>query len=143
MLIGVPRTSAPSKLPSSFERRVADGQDLARVAEDLDGRAGRCFEREMHADGAVGEHHADVVEGDGGQRLPGGRTLIPDAHDTSYPDRVQRACRESIAMNARLLIDFLTVHRSGRNRAPVPRWTMQLRYFNFAEPTGAAFGWAG
>src|SRR4051812_13612676 len=34
--------------------------------------------------------------------------LIPDAHDSDYPDRVQRACRESFAMNARLLIDFVT-----------------------------------
>ena len=34
--------------------------------------------------------------------------LIPDAHDRAYPVRVQRACRESFAMNARLLIDFVT-----------------------------------
>lgn len=42
-----------------------------------------------------------------------------------------------------VLIDFLTVHRSGRNTADRPRWTMQLRYFNFCEPTGASQGWAG
>jgi hypothetical protein len=42
-----------------------------------------------------------------------------------------------------LLIDFLTVHRSGRNRASVPRWTMQMRYFNFADPVGRSIGWAG
>ena len=42
-----------------------------------------------------------------------------------------------------VLIDFLTVHRSGRNRASVPRWTMQLRYFNFADPVGRSIGWAG
>ena len=34
--------------------------------------------------------------------------LIPDTHDRDHPDRVQRACRESFAMNARLLIDFVT-----------------------------------
>jgi hypothetical protein len=42
-----------------------------------------------------------------------------------------------------ILIDFLTVHRSGENRAEVPRWTMQMRLFNYSEPTGRSIGWAG
>jgi hypothetical protein len=42
-----------------------------------------------------------------------------------------------------LLMDFLTVHRSGSNRSDRPRWTMQFRYFNFRDATGRRIGWAG
>lgn len=42
-----------------------------------------------------------------------------------------------------VIIDFLTLHASGHNRGQRSRWTMQFRYFNFAEPTGRAHGWKG
>ena len=42
-----------------------------------------------------------------------------------------------------VLVDFLTLHRSGENRAARSRWSMQMRWFNFAEPTGKKLGWAG
>jgi len=42
-----------------------------------------------------------------------------------------------------LLMDFLTLHQSGENVADRPRWSMQFRYFNFAEPTGIRIGWRG
>jgi hypothetical protein len=42
-----------------------------------------------------------------------------------------------------VLIDFLTVHRSGVNRTRQARWTMQWRYFNFREATGRRIGWSG
>ena len=42
-----------------------------------------------------------------------------------------------------IVIDFLLLHASGHNRAERSRWTMQFRYFNFADPTGRAHGWAG
>jgi hypothetical protein len=42
-----------------------------------------------------------------------------------------------------VLIDFLVLHASGHNRGQRSRWTMQFRYFNFAEPTGRAHGWRG
>ncbi|MFN3428931.1 MAG: phytanoyl-CoA dioxygenase family protein [Candidatus Sericytochromatia bacterium] len=42
-----------------------------------------------------------------------------------------------------IVVDFLTLHASGTNQAARPRWSMQLRYFNFAEPTGLAHGWKG
>jgi ectoine hydroxylase-related dioxygenase (phytanoyl-CoA dioxygenase family) len=42
-----------------------------------------------------------------------------------------------------VIIDFLTLHASGRNRASRSRWSMQFRYFNFAEPTGRSHGWRG
>jgi hypothetical protein len=42
-----------------------------------------------------------------------------------------------------LLMDFLTIHRSGHNRDTRSRWTMQLRYFGFDEPAGMRIDWAG
>lgn len=42
-----------------------------------------------------------------------------------------------------VVIDFLALHASGHNRGARSRWTMQFRYFNFAEATGRAHGWKG
>ncbi|SRR5712691_925727 len=42
-----------------------------------------------------------------------------------------------------VIIDYLTIHSSGFNRARRSRWTMQSRYFNFDEPTGIRLGWKG
>ncbi len=42
-----------------------------------------------------------------------------------------------------VIIDFLTLHASGYNRSTRPRWSMQFRYFNFANPVGRAHGWSG
>jgi hypothetical protein len=42
-----------------------------------------------------------------------------------------------------VVIDFLVLHASGHNRSNRSRWTMQLRYFNFLEPTGQSYGWRG
>jgi hypothetical protein len=42
-----------------------------------------------------------------------------------------------------VVIDFLVLHASGQNRSQRSRWTMQLRYFNFLEPTGQSHGWRG
>jgi hypothetical protein len=42
-----------------------------------------------------------------------------------------------------LIMDFLVLHESGHNVSPWPRWTMQLRYFNFLDPVGVKIGWKG
>lgn len=42
-----------------------------------------------------------------------------------------------------VVVDFLVLHASGFNRAQRSRWSMQLRYFNFSEPTGRSHGWKG
>ncbi len=42
-----------------------------------------------------------------------------------------------------VLIDFLVVHASGINQGIRSRWSMQLRYFNFLDPTGIQIGWCG
>lgn len=42
-----------------------------------------------------------------------------------------------------LVLDFLTLHASGLNTGTRSRWSIQFRYFNFADPTGRAHGWKG
>ncbi len=42
-----------------------------------------------------------------------------------------------------VLVDFLTLHRGGHNRTDRARWSMQMRWFNFEESTGARLGWLG
>ena len=42
-----------------------------------------------------------------------------------------------------LILDFLVLHASGHNVGHRSRWTMQMRYFNFLEPTGIRIGWIG
>lgn len=42
-----------------------------------------------------------------------------------------------------LVMDFLTLHQSGYNRADRPRWSMQFRYFNYRDPVGQKINWAG
>jgi len=42
-----------------------------------------------------------------------------------------------------IILDFLLIHRSGRNIAERSRWSMQMRYFNFEDPTGIRIGWKG
>lgn len=42
-----------------------------------------------------------------------------------------------------ILMDFLTLHQSGHNVSPIPRWSIQFRLFNFAEPVGIRIGWCG
>ena len=42
-----------------------------------------------------------------------------------------------------VVMDFLVLHASGRNVGDRSRWSMQLRYFDFNEPTGTRYGWKG
>jgi len=42
-----------------------------------------------------------------------------------------------------LMMDFLTLHQSGENVDDFPRWSIQFRYFNFADPVGTAHAWKG
>lgn len=42
-----------------------------------------------------------------------------------------------------VVVDFLTLHASGYNTSDRSRWSLQFRYFNFADPTGMAYGWKG
>jgi len=42
-----------------------------------------------------------------------------------------------------ILMDFMTLHQSGENTAAYPRWSIQFRLFNFADPLGIRIGWRG
>jgi hypothetical protein len=42
-----------------------------------------------------------------------------------------------------IVMNFLLLHQSGLNVSDRPRWSMQFRYFNFADPVGTAIGWQG
>jgi hypothetical protein len=42
-----------------------------------------------------------------------------------------------------IVLDFVVLHASGYNTAQRSRWTMQMRYFNFADPTGTSHAWRG
>lgn len=42
-----------------------------------------------------------------------------------------------------VLMDFLTLHQSGHNISDMPRWSIQFRYFNYADPLGIRIGWKG
>lgn len=42
-----------------------------------------------------------------------------------------------------ILMDFLTMHQSGHNVSAMPRWSLQFRYFNYADPLGIRIGWCG
>ena len=42
-----------------------------------------------------------------------------------------------------MAFDFLTLHASGANVGTRARWTVQIRYFNFADEYGAKIRWTG
>lgn len=42
-----------------------------------------------------------------------------------------------------ILMDFLTMHQGGHNVSDRPRWSIQFRLFNFADPVGTRIGWCG
>ncbi|NMY52320.1 phytanoyl-CoA dioxygenase family protein [Pseudomonas sp. WS 5011] len=42
-----------------------------------------------------------------------------------------------------VIIDFMLLHCSGYNKSDRARWSMQFRYFNFADPIGRSHGWKG
>ena len=42
-----------------------------------------------------------------------------------------------------IVMDFLTLHQSGENVSDRPRWSMQWRMFNYADPMGVKLSWRG
>jgi hypothetical protein len=42
-----------------------------------------------------------------------------------------------------VVVDFLTLHASGHNTSRRSRWSMQIRYFNYLDPTGIRISWRG
>jgi Phytanoyl-CoA dioxygenase (PhyH) len=93
---------------------------------------------------AVGSHRDGIVpvyEDDEGIGKSGAYALHLDREQeriAKYP-RIAPCTRPGDL----ILMDFLTLHQSGRNTGTRPRWSMQFRYFNFANETGQKIGWRG
>lgn len=56
-----------------------------------------------------------------------------------YPNKIAPLTRPRDLV----IIDFLVLHASGLNRGSRSRWSMQFRFFNFAERVGMSHGWKG
>jgi hypothetical protein len=93
---------------------------------------------------AIGSHREGVVpvwKDDGGIGKSGAYALRLDRE----AERLARYPQESPVTEPGdlILMDFLTLHQSGANLSDRPRWSMQWRYFNFADPSGVKLSWKG
>jgi hypothetical protein len=88
-----------------------------------------------HKDGIV-PVNSDI---EGGQSGAYALRLEREAERLAKHPRIAPLCKPGDL----LLMDFLTLHASGVNISDRPRWTMQWRLFNFADPTGIKIGWRG
>lgn len=93
------------------------------------------------AEGSHAEGLVPVYEDDGGAGKSGAYAL----HLDRCEERLQRykIVAPLTAPGDLVLMDFLTLHQSGHNISKTPRWSIQFRYFNFAEPVGLRIGWKG
>jgi hypothetical protein len=93
------------------------------------------------AEGSHAEGLVPVYEDDAGAGKTGAYALHLDRAE----ERLQRydIVAPSSAPGDLILMDFLTLHQSGHNISRTPRWSIQFRYFNFAEPLGIRIGWKG
>jgi hypothetical protein len=86
------------------------------------------------------------------------RGIIPVRHDAGLPEQsgayAIRLADQSVVdqfdqvsplsePGDLLVLDFLTLHRSGVNVSSNSRWSVQTRWFNFAEEFGRKHHWAG
>lgn len=93
---------------------------------------------------AVGSHAEGMVpvwQDDGGIGKSGAYALRLD-REAERLARYEHAAPETKPGDL-ILMDFLTLHQSGENIADRPRWTMQWRMFNFADPIGVKLSWKG
>jgi hypothetical protein len=93
------------------------------------------------AEGSQAEGLVPVYEDDAGAGKTGAYALHLDRAE-------ERLARYKVvaplsAPGDLVLMDFLTLHQSGHNVSKTPRWSIQFRYFNFAEPVGVRIGWKG
>jgi hypothetical protein len=88
-----------------------------------------------HRDGIVPVHHPVDSDQKGAYAL----RLVGEA------DRLARYQHQAPLTEPGdlLMMDFLTLHQSGENTDVFPRWSMQFRYFNYADPLGVKIGWKG
>lgn len=93
---------------------------------------------------AVGSHREGVVpvyKDDGGIGKSGAYALRLEQEEQRLSRYAQVA--PITEPGDLILMDFLTLHQSGANLSNRPRWSMQWRMFNFADPTGIKLSWSG
>ena len=93
------------------------------------------------AEGSHAEGLVPVYEDDAGAGKTGAYAL----HLDGCEERLQRykIVAPLTVPGDLVLMDFLTLHQSGHNVSKTPRWSIQFRYFNFAESVGVRIGWRG
>lgn len=93
------------------------------------------------AEGSHAEGIVPVYEDDAGANKTGAYAL----HLDRAAERLQkyRHVAPLSEPGDLIIMDFLTLHQSGHNVSSVPRWSIQFRYFNYAEPLGLRIGWKG
>jgi ectoine hydroxylase-related dioxygenase (phytanoyl-CoA dioxygenase family) len=93
---------------------------------------------------AIGSHQEGIVPvyEDGGPERQSGAYALRFENESEKLAPYAKAAPTSEPGDL-ILLDFLTFHRSGENLSQAPRWTMQFRYFNFANPKGISISWKG
>lgn len=93
---------------------------------------------------AVGSHKEGLIpvyEDDAGVGKSGAYALHLDGEQERLKKyKVAAPCTKPGDL---VLMDFLTMHQSGVNVSKIPRWSIQFRLFNFADPVGIKLGWRG
>jgi Phytanoyl-CoA dioxygenase (PhyH) len=93
---------------------------------------------------AVGSHKEGLIpvyEDDAGLGKSGAYALHLDGEQERLKKyKVAAPCTKPGDL---VLMDFLTMHQSGINVSKIPRWSIQFRLFNFADPVGIKLGWRG
>jgi hypothetical protein len=92
-----------------------------------------------------GSHHEGplpVCEADPDQAGRSGAYALKIHNEERYLDKYDSIAPLTNPCDL-VIIDFLVLHASGYNRSDRSRWTMQFRYFNFAESTGRGHAWRG
>ena len=93
---------------------------------------------------AVGSHREGIIpvyQDDGGIGKSGAYALRLEQEEQRLSRYAQVA--PTTEPGDLILMDFLTLHQSGANLSNRPRWSMQWRMFNFADPTGVRLSWSG
>ncbi|MBA5778531.1 phytanoyl-CoA dioxygenase family protein [Stappia sp. F7233] len=93
------------------------------------------------AEGSHKEGLVPVYEDDGGIGKSGAYSLRLDRET----ERLEKYSQVAPLTNPGDLVamDFLTLHRSGENVSDCPRWSIQFRFFNFADQVGQSIDWKG
>jgi hypothetical protein len=107
---------------------------LVSVSEDM-GPPVFCLG--SHAEGPL-----PVCEADPKKVARSGAYALQIYNEGHYLDKYDKAAPLTNPRDL-VIIDFLVLHASGYNHSDRPRWSMQFRYFNFAEATGRSHAWRG